>query len=139
MYTADYGLGEALLTTLAIFFVVIWLWLLITIISDLFRDHELSGGMKALWVFALVFFPYITAFVYLIARGKGMRERSLHSQAEARRATETYIRDVAGASPVDELAKLNELRTTGAITQEEFDRLKGRLVSADGPAATPAT
>jgi ABC-type multidrug transport system fused ATPase/permease subunit len=128
MHIADYGLGEALLTTLAIFFIVIWIWVLITIISDVFRDHELSGGMKALWVFALIFFPYITAFVYLIARGKGMRERSIRQQAEARQAAESYIRDVAGTSPVDELAKLNDLRQQGAISQEEFDRLKARLV-----------
>jgi hypothetical protein len=129
MLIADYGLGEALLTTLAIFFLVIWIWVLITIISDLFRDHELSGGMKAVWLFALLFFPYITAFVYLIARGKGMRERAIRQQAEARQAAETYIREVAGTSPVDELAKLNDLRQQGAISQEEFDRLKAKLVA----------
>jgi uncharacterized protein (DUF58 family) len=129
MLIADYGLGEALLTTLAIFFLVIWIWVLITIISDLFRDHELSGGMKAVWLFALLFFPYITAFVYLIARGKGMRERAIRQQAEARQAAESYIRDVAGTSPVDELARLNDLRLQGAISQEEFDRLKAKLVA----------
>ncbi|MGH2713943.1 MAG: SHOCT domain-containing protein [Thermoleophilaceae bacterium] len=129
MYIADYGLGEALLTTLAIFFIVIWIWVLITIISDVFRDHELSGGMKALWVFALIFFPYITAFVYLIARGKGMRERAIRQQAETRQAAESYIRDVAGTSPVDELAKLHDLQQKGAISQEEFDRLKAKIVT----------
>jgi Short C-terminal domain/Phospholipase_D-nuclease N-terminal len=129
MLIADFGLGEALLTTLAIFFVVIWIWVLITIISDVFRDHELSGGMKAVWVFALIFFPYITAFVYLVARGKGMRERALRQQAEARQAAEGYIREVAGTSPVDELAKLNDLRQQGAISQEEFDRLKAKIVA----------
>jgi hypothetical protein len=129
MLIADYGLGEALLTTLAIFFIVVWIWVLITIISDLFRDHELSGGMKAVWLFALLFFPYITAFVYLIARGKGMRERAIRQQAEARQAAESYIRDVAGTSPVDELARLNDLRLQGAISQEEFDRLKAKLVA----------
>jgi hypothetical protein len=108
---------------------VIWIWVLITIISDVFRDHELSGGMKALWVFALIFFPYITAFVYLIARGKGMRERALRQQAEARQAAEGYIREVAGTSPVDELAKLNDLRQQGAISHEEFDRLKAKIVA----------
>ena len=129
MHIADFGLGEALLTTLAIFFIVIWIWVLITIISDVFRDHELSGGMKAVWVFALIFFPYITAFVYLIARGKGMRERAIRQQAETRQAAESYIRDVAGTSPVDELAKLHDLRQQGAISEKEFDRLKAKVVS----------
>ena len=128
MYIADYDLGDALLTTLAIFFLVIWIWVLITIISDLFRDHELSGGWKAVWLFLLLFFPYITAFVYLIARGTGMRERAMRQAAETQQATESYIRDVAQTSPVDELAKLNDLRQQGAITDEEFNRMKAKLV-----------
>ena len=125
---ASYSLGDALLTVLEIFFLALWFWIVITIVSDLFRDHELSGWWKAVWAFLLVFFPYITAFVYLIARGKGMRERSLRDQREARAATDEYIRSVA-SSPVDELAKLNDLRQQGAISQEEFDRLKAKLVA----------
>jgi hypothetical protein len=124
---ADYNLGDALLTTLAIFFLVIWIWILIAILTDLFRDHELSGGLKAVWAFCLIFFPFITAFVYLIARGRGMRERSIRHAQESKAATDDYIRSVA-ASPVDELAKLNDLRQQGAISQEEYDRLKAKVV-----------
>jgi Short C-terminal domain len=125
---ADYNLGDALLTTLAIFFVVIFIWLLIAILTDLFRDQELSGWWKAVWAFLLVFLPFITAFVYLIARGKGMRERAMRDQREAKAATDEYIRSVAQTSPVDEIARLNDLRQQGAISQEEYDRLKAKVV-----------
>jgi hypothetical protein len=124
---ADYGLAEALLTTLSIFFFVIWIWILITILSDLFRDHELSGWAKAAWVFFLVFVPFLTALVYLGLRGAGMRERTLRAQQEARAQMDDYIRETA-ASPADELHKLTDLRDRGTITDEEFERLKARIV-----------
>lgn len=127
---ADYDLGDALLTTLAIFFFVIWIWILITVLVDLFRDHELSGWWKAVWVFFLVFLPVITVLIYLIVRGDGMRDRAIQEQKHMQQASEEYIRSVAGASPVDQLHRLDELRARGAISQEEFDRLKARLLTA---------
>src|SRR4051794_40576000 len=126
---ADYGLGEALLTVLSIFFLVIFIWILIVILTDLFRDHELSGWWKAIWAFFLIVIPYVTAFIYLIARGKGMRERQIAEQAEAQKETQAYIQRVAGTSPVDELHKLNELKEKGAISQAEFDQMKAKLVT----------
>ena len=81
---ADFGLGEALLTALSIFFFVIWIWILITILTDLFRDHEVSGWGKAAWVFFLVFVPFLTALIYLGVRGSGMRERAIKAQEDAR-------------------------------------------------------
>jgi len=127
---ADYNLGDALLTVLSIFFIVIWIWILITVLIDLFRDHELSGWAKAAWVFFLVFLPVITVLIYLIARGSGMRERAMAEQRQMQRATDEYIRTVASSSPVEELHKLDELRARGAISQEEFDRLKSRVLAA---------
>jgi hypothetical protein len=127
---ADYGLGEALLTTLSIFFFVIWIWILITILSDLFRDHELSGWAKAGWVLFLVVVPFVTALIYLIARGTGMRDRTIKAQAEARQHFDSYVRETAGAgSSVDELAKLHDLKEKGAISEEEFGRMKAKLVA----------
>ena len=126
---ADYDLGDALLTVLSIFFLVIFIWILIAVLTDLFRDHEISGWAKAAWAFFLIVFPYLTVFVYLIARGQGMRERAISDQAEAQTETEAYVRRVAGSSPVDELHKLNELREKGAISQEEFDQMKAKLVA----------
>jgi uncharacterized small protein (DUF1192 family) len=127
---ADYDLGDALLTTLAIFFVVIWIWILITVLVDLFRDHELSGWAKAVWVFFLVFLPVITVLIYLIVRGDGMRERAMREQRHMQQASDEYIRSVAGSSPVDELHRLDELRARGAISQDEFERLKARVLTA---------
>lgn len=127
---ADYNLGDALLTVLSIFFIVIWIWILITVLVDLFRDHELSGWAKAAWVFFLVFLPVITVLIYLIARGSGMRDRAMAEQRHMQQATDEYIRSVAGSSPVEELHKLDELRARGAISQEEFDRLKSRVLAA---------
>jgi hypothetical protein len=126
---ADYDLGDALLTVLSIFFLVIFIWILIAVLTDLFRDHEISGWAKAAWAFFLIVFPYVTVFVYLIARGQGMRERAVREQAEAQKEAEAYVRRVAGSSPVDELHKLNELREKGAISQEEFDQMKTKLVA----------
>ncbi len=124
---ADFGLGEALLTTLSIFFFVIWIWILITILSDLFRDHEVSGWGKAAWVFFLVFLPFITALIYLGVRGGGMRERALAAQREAQTQMDQYIRETA-SSPVDELHKLSELHDKGTISDEEFAKMKAKLV-----------
>jgi hypothetical protein len=126
---ANFSLGDALLLALEIFFFVIWIWILITILSDLFRDHELSGWSKALWVLFLVFIPFITALIYLIARGGGMRERALKAQAEARNHMDAYIQEQAHVSPADELHKLNELKEKGAISAEEFEKAKTRLLA----------
>ena len=87
-----------------IFFFFAYLVVLFTIISDLFRDRELSGWWKAVWVICLIIFPLVTALVYVIGRGKGMAERQVRNQQQARAATDSYIRSVAGASPADQIA-----------------------------------
>ena len=126
---ADISFGELLLVALEIFFFVIWIWILITILSDLFRDHEISGWAKAAWVLFLVFIPFITALIYLIARGEGMRERAIKAQNEAKHHMDAYIREQAGGSPADELHKLNDLKEKGALSAEEFDKAKAKLLA----------
>jgi Short C-terminal domain/Phospholipase_D-nuclease N-terminal len=126
---ADINLGEALLLALEIFFFVIWIWILITILMDLFRDHELSGWGKAVWVLFLVFIPFLTALIYLIARGGGMRDRTIKAQADAKQHMDAYIREQAHSSPADELHKLNDLKEKGAISPEEFDKAKAKLLA----------
>jgi hypothetical protein len=127
---ADIDFGEALLVAFEVFFFVIWIWILITILSDLFRDHALSGWAKAAWVLFLVFIPFLTALIYLIARGSGMRERAIKAQAEAKQHFDSYVREQAhGGSPADELHKLNELKEKGALSSEEFDRAKAKLLT----------
>jgi hypothetical protein len=130
MPLADISFGEILLVALEIFFFVIWIWILITILSDLFRDHELSGWAKAAWVLFLVFIPFLTALIYLIARGEGMRDRTIKAQADAKKHFDEYVREQAHASsPADELHKLSELKDKGALSAEEFDQAKAKLLS----------
>ena len=130
MPLADISFGELLLIALEIFFFVIWIWILITILTDLFRDHELSGWWKAVWVLFLVFIPFLTALIYLIARGSGMRDRTIKAQAEAKQHFDTYVRQQAhAASPADELHKLNELKEKGALSDDEFEKAKAKLLA----------
>jgi hypothetical protein len=126
---ADINIGEALLVAFEVFFFVIWIWILITILSDLFRDHETSGWAKAAWVLFLVFIPFLTALIYLIARGNGMRERTIKAQAEAKQHFDSYVREQAHTTPADELHKLNELKEKGALSPEEFDKAKAKLLA----------
>lgn len=126
---ADISFGELLLIAFEIFFLVIWIWILFTIITDLFRDHEMSGWGKAAWVLFLVFIPFLTALIYLIARGSGMRDRTIKAQAEAKQHFDTYVREQAHASPADELHKLNDLKEKGALSAEEFEQAKAKLLA----------
>ena len=129
MLIADYSLGDALLTVLEIFLLFAWFWILITVIGDLFRDHQISGWGKAGWVLLLIVVPFLGTLIYLIARGEGMRERAVKEQADMRKHMDAYIRETAGDSPVDELHKLSELKDKGAISDAEFDRAKAKLLA----------
>jgi len=126
---ADITFGELLLVALEIFFFIIWIWILITILSDLFRDHETSGWAKAVWVLFLVFIPFLTALVYLIVRGSGMRDRTIKAQADTKKHFDEYVRTQAHATPADELHKLNDLREKGALSDEEFQQAKDKLLA----------
>jgi hypothetical protein len=126
---ADYSLGDALLTVLEIFLLVAWFWILITIIGDLFRDHQMSGWGKAGWVLVLILIPFLGSLIYLIARGEGMRDRAVKEQADARRHMDAYIRETAGGSSVDELHKLSELKARGDLTDAEFEQAKAKLLA----------
>lgn len=130
MVIADISFGEALLLVLEFFLFVAWLWILISVISDLFRDHELSGVAKAVWVFFLVFLPFLGVLLYLIVRGQGMRDRAIKEQADAKKHFDEYVREQAGAgSSADELHKLSELKAKGDLSNEEFERAKAKLLT----------
>ncbi|WP_091233210.1 SHOCT domain-containing protein [Microbacterium sp. 3J1] len=111
------------------FVFVSYLMVLFGIIADIFRDHALNGWAKAAWMLFLVFVPFLTALVYLIARGGGMAERGASAVQQNREATDSYIRSVAGASPSDEIDKASKLLASGAITNEEFASIKARALS----------
>jgi hypothetical protein len=122
---ADFGSGEVLLSMFYFFLFFIWIWLLILVFGDIFRSHDLGGLAKALWVIFVIVLPYLGVFVYLIARGHKMGEHAV----EAQQAQRDYIRSVAGASTADEIARLADLRSQGVISEEEFQRLKAKVVS----------
>jgi NADH:ubiquinone oxidoreductase subunit 6 (subunit J) len=128
MLLADYTFGQGLLTVLAVFVFVAWIMVLFTIIADLFRDHELSGWWKAVWIFFLIFLPFLTTLIYLIARGSGMRERSIKEQQEVQSQFDAYVKETAGASQADELAKLVELKEAGKISDADFEKAKAKLL-----------
>jgi predicted ferric reductase len=112
------------------FFFVMYLMILFHIIGDLFRDKELSGWWKALWVIALIIVPFLTAFIYLIARGRGMAERQAGEMRQAQEATDSYIQQVAGRSnPAEQIATAKGLLDQGTITQTEFDQLKAAALA----------
>jgi len=113
-----------LLDALAIFVFVVWFWLLITVASDLFRRHDISGWVKAIWVIAWIVFPYLGVLVYLIFQGRGMAERNVQQAEQAR----DDLRRVVGFSVADEIEKLDRMKTAGSISDGEFARLRARLV-----------
>jgi len=113
-----------------IFLFVAYLMVLFQILTDMFRDRELSGWWKAVWVVFLIFVPLITALIYLIARGRGMSERQLAAVKSAKADTDAYIQSVAQqASPAEHIASAKQLLDAGTITPEEFERLKAKALS----------
>ena len=117
-------------TILMLFLWVIWFWILITIIIDIFRSHDLSGWAKALWFVFILFLPLIGVLVYLIARGGKMHERQVRQAHLQEEQLRSYVQEAAGSqSSADQLAKLADLRDRGVITAEEFDREKAKILA----------
>jgi ABC-type multidrug transport system fused ATPase/permease subunit len=114
------------------FFFVMYLMVLFQIIGDLFRDKDLSGWWKALWIIFLIIFPFLAAIIYLIARGRSMADRQAGEMRKAQVATDQYIKSVAsqGSSPADQIASAKSLLDSGAITQQEFDQLKQKALAS---------
>ncbi|HEY6628278.1 MAG TPA: SHOCT domain-containing protein [Acidimicrobiia bacterium] len=116
-------------TMLWLFLFFAWIWLLITVFSDIFRSEDLGGWGKALWIMFTVFLPYLGVLVYLIARGGSMQQRSLAEAAAREEMTRAYVQQVArSGSTAEELTQLANLRDTGVITAEEFNQQKAKLL-----------
>ncbi len=115
---------------LVVFAFIAYLIILFNILVDLFwRDHKTSGWIKAVWVIFLIVFPYLTALIYLIARGGGMAQRASEAARAAKKETDEYIRSAAGRSPAQEIADAKGLLEAGAISQAEFDALKAKALA----------
>jgi hypothetical protein len=113
-----------LLDVFTIFFFIVWFWLLITVASDLFRRHDISGWVKVMWVIGWILFPFIFMLAYLLFQGKGMAERNAQQAQQAR----DELRRVVGFSVADEITKLDQLKQSGSITDAEYGRLRAKLV-----------
>ena len=123
------NLWDFLWSTFLIFAFVAYLIILFSICADLFRDRGLAGGYKALWIIFLIVLPYLAAFIYLIARGRGMAERQAEADARKRQEVGAYVRDLAGSSSASEIAQAKALLDSGTITAEEFSTLKARALA----------
>ncbi|MFD9406071.1 SHOCT domain-containing protein [Streptomyces sp. NPDC059989] len=128
----DYPLLNLFWTMLWLFLWVMWFFLLFKVVTDIFRDHSLSGWGKAGWLVFVLVLPYLGVLVYLIARGRSMGERDAKQVKESEEAFRAYVQKAAASggssASVDELSKLSALKDKGDITQEEFDRAKAKLL-----------
>jgi predicted permease len=124
LFQGGFTFANFLTDAFSIFLFVVWLWLFITVGGDLFRRHDISGWAKALWAIAMVLFSYIAIFVYLITQSRGMAERNTQQAQDAR----NELRRVVGFSVADEITKLDALKKSGSITDQEFALLRAKLV-----------
>ncbi|MFJ9416982.1 SHOCT domain-containing protein [Streptomyces sp. NPDC101227] len=127
----DYPVLGAFWTVMWIFLWVLWLMVLFRVIVDIFRDHALNGWAKAGWLIFVIFLPFLGVLVYVVARGKDMGKREAEQAVHQQEAVDAYIRKAAGgggASHADELAKLADLKTKGAISEEEFQKAKAKIL-----------
>jgi uncharacterized membrane protein len=121
---ADFSVGEFLLWLVWIFLFVIWFWLLITIFADLFRRHDINGWVKALWIIFVIVLPFLGILIYLITQSHGIAERNV-KQAQAE---QEQLRQIVGTSPADELVKLDQLKASGSITDDEYQKMRAKVI-----------
>ena len=124
LFSGGFTYGNFFADVFTIFMFILWFWLLIVATGDLFRRHDVSGFAKVLWVIAFILFSYLGVFAYFLTQGRGMAERN---QARAREDREE-LRRVVGFSAADEITKLDNLKASGSITEQEYGRLRAKLV-----------
>ena len=124
LFSGGFTFSNFLADVVSIFIFVLWFWLLITVFGDLFRRHDISGWAKAIWVIALIVFPYLGIFIYLITQHRGMAERQSQRVEQAREDMRHFV----GYSVADEIEKLERLKNSGTISNEEYTRLRARAV-----------
>jgi Short C-terminal domain/Phospholipase_D-nuclease N-terminal len=125
---ADYPFMDVLWSMIIFFFWVIWIWIVITVLIDVFRRHDIGGFSKALWVIFVVILPWLGVLIYLIVEHDGMRDRGVKQAQAQQQAFDDYARDAAGGSAA-EIAQAKELLDSGAITQAEFDAIKAKALA----------
>jgi predicted PurR-regulated permease PerM len=121
--------GQFLWSLLVIFFMIMYFMILFSVVIDLFRNHQMGGFAKALWIIFLIFVPLISLLIYVIVYGKSMAQRQQTAVVEAQQEQDAYIKQVAGTSPAEQIAQAQQLLNSGAISQAEFDKLKTKALS----------
>jgi ABC-type multidrug transport system fused ATPase/permease subunit len=130
LIAADYPFLDVFWTMIIFFCWVAWIWVLIMIIGDLFRRHDTSGWIKALWVIFLIVLPFLGVLIYLIANGSGMSQRQADSVRASQEQFKDYVQSVApSGGSASELARAKELLDSGAINQQEYDQLKAKVLA----------
>jgi len=129
VFASDYPFLDVLWTMLVFFGWVIWFWLLITVFSDLFRRHDISGWGKAGWVLLCIVLPFLGVLIYLIGQGQHMAERNAKQVKEYQTQVDSHIREVAAPSPTAEIENAKRLLDSGAINQQEFDAIKAKALT----------
>ena len=130
LFAADYPLLNIFWSMILFFFWVAWIWVLVMIISDVFRRHDASGFLKALWIIVLIFVPFLGVLAYMIVNSKGMAERNLAQAKANQEQFAGYVQSVAGSGgAAGEIEKAKGLLDSGAITQAEFDALKAKALA----------
>jgi hypothetical protein len=128
LVASDYPFLDVFWTMIIFFLWVIWIWVLIVILTDVFRRHDVGGGKKALWCFFIIFLPVLGALAYLIVNGHGMADRQAKDASQAKSQTDDYIRSVAGG-PAGEIEKAKQLLDSGAISADEYAALKAQALA----------
>ncbi|MBF6557461.1 MAG: SHOCT domain-containing protein [Acidimicrobiales bacterium] len=128
MLAYTYPLLDFFWTMLGFFIFFIWIYLLIVVFSDIFRSHDMGGGVKALWLIFVIILPYLGVLIYLIARGGSMHERALKQAEQQQTAFNDYVKQTAGGNSADELAKLADLKAKGVLTDAEFEAQKAKVI-----------
>ena len=131
LVASDYPFLDVFWTMIIFFLWVAWIWVLIIILSDVFRRHDLSGWGKALWVIFIIFLPFLGVLVYLISQGQGMGERRIQDAQASQAQFDDYVRTTAGSGgAAAEIERAKGLLDSGAITQQEFDAIKAKALAA---------
>jgi len=127
---SSYPLLDIFWTMLEFFLFFIWIWIIIMIFMDIFRSHDMGGFAKFAWIFFVIILPFLGAFVYLIVRGGSMHERAAQQAAQQQKAFDQYVRSTAGGTDTaDQLKKLNDLKASGSLSDEDYEKAKAKILN----------
>ncbi|WP_170427728.1 SHOCT domain-containing protein [Ruegeria arenilitoris] len=128
----DNGIGffDIIWSIFWLFLMVAWFWVMVSVVADVFRSKDLSGGAKALWIAFVILIPWLGVLAYVLIRGERMHQHNVEAMNQMEQAQKDYIRSVATVSTADELERLSALKDKGVLTDEEFEAQKAKILSA---------